>query len=62
MHVVIFPVNLHKNGLKVLAYLLENLFERGDMLGAKDFPSVFRHEDQMNVKVENTVPSCPNFA
>lgn len=61
MHVVIFPVNLHKNGLKVLAYLLENLFERGDMLGAKDFSPIFRHEDQMNMEIENTVSSCSNF-
>lgn len=62
MHMVILPVHLNQRGFKVLADFFKNLPERGQMLLFKNAAPIFRNEDQVNMKIKNTVSTCPDFA
>lgn len=60
MHMVIFPVHLDQRCFKVLADLGEHCPQSCDGITIKNLAAIFRHKDQMDVHLKNTVPAMSN--
>ena len=61
MNVIIFTVEFDKLGFKVSAHVSKNDTEIINHFFCEHVASVFRYEDQMNMPLENTMPSVPNI-
>ena len=62
MDVVYFAVHLDQLGLEVLANLAEYKFEPMDRIGVEYLFPVFGDEDQMDMKLKDTVSTVSNIA
>lgn len=62
MHMIVFSIEFHKGGFKILAYLGKNTMHVFKDGFSEDFTTVFGHEDQMNMHVVHTVPSVSDCA
>lgn len=62
MYVVSLAIHLHQFGLEVTAHLGEDATEALDGIGVKDLFPILCHEDQMNMKLKDTMPAVSNIA
>src|SRR6266568_983777 len=61
MHVVIFPVTLNQDCLKVLADLCKEVAQSLMGNSSQHFPAVLGDEDQVDMELENAVSACTKF-
>ncbi len=61
MHMVALAIHLDQRGFKVRADLGEHPAQSVYRIAVKHFAPIFRHKDQVDVHLENAVPSVPNF-
>lgn len=62
MYVVYLAVHLDHFSFEVTANPAEDSTEAVDRIGVKYLFPIFCHEDQMDMKLKNTVSAVPNLA
>ena len=58
MNMVIFSVKFLKFCVKISANFFKNFFKGFKMLGKEYLFAVFSYKDQMDMEIENAMPSC----
>ena len=62
MYVIVFAVELHQLGIKILADACENQLHGIEMLFLEHVAPILGYEYQMHMKSENTMPSMAQIA
>jgi len=58
---IVLPVHLNQLRLEVGADIREDGSQALDGVGIEYLATIFRHKDQVNVHLKNTMPSMPNI-
>ena len=62
VNMVYLAIHLYQLGFKISTDLVEDGFEPVEGIGVKYFFPVLRHEDQMNMKLKDTMSTVPDVA